>query len=232
MRVIKKMFETQAIIPIASLDKAKSRLKDLLTPSQRAELVLCMLEDISKVLLDSDDVSGVTAISPDTKALDFASSLDIQTILEPRPLGLNLALDHATKILMKSFPKCSNLILPVDIPLLEKTSLEGVFHNIRNNQEIQKESSLDKIVIAAQSNNGGTNLLLRYPADVIELSFGPSSFSKHWKACLFSKATFIEWNSLDTSLDIDTPEDVKNFMNFENCTKTKAFLTTCMTNDS
>jgi len=232
MRVIKKMFETQAIIPIASLDKAKSRLKDLLTPSQRAELVLCMLEDISKVLLDSDDVSGVTAISPDTKALDFASSLDIQTILEPRPLGLNMALNHATKTLMKSFPNCSNLILPVDIPLLEKASLEGVFRNFRNNDVMQRENSPDKIVIAAQSNNGGTNLLLRCPADVIGLSFGPNSFSKHRKACMFKKAPFVEWNSLDTSLDIDMPEDVKKFMKFDNDTKTKKFLRTCLANDN
>jgi 2-phospho-L-lactate guanylyltransferase len=219
------MIEGQVIIPIAPLDRAKSRLKDLLTLPQRAQLVLHMLEDVSATLFDSDLVKGATVVSTDSKVLEFAKSLGIHTLQEPKPSNLNSALNLATKTLMESSPECSNLILPVDIPLVSKTSLDGVLLKVEENQEMHGLHSFSKIVIAAQSNDGGTNLLLRWPPNLIGLSFGPNSFAKHRNDCLLKKAKFIEWKSADTSLDIDTPQDVKNFMNLGEGTNTWEFLT-------
>jgi 2-phospho-L-lactate guanylyltransferase len=219
------MIEGQAIIPIAPLDKAKSRLKDLLTLPQRAQLVLHMLEDVSAALFDSDLVKGVTVVSTDLKVLEFAKSLGTHTLQEPKPSDLNSALNLATKTLMESSPECSNLILPVDIPLIAKSSLDGVLLKVEENQEMQGLDSFSKIVIAAKSNDGGTNLLLRWPPNLIGLSFGPSSFAKHRNDCLLKEATFIEWKSADTILDIDTPQDVRNFMNLGEGTSTWEFLT-------
>jgi 2-phospho-L-lactate guanylyltransferase len=210
------MNEINAIIPVASLDKAKSRLKSVLTSSQRAEMVLYMLDDVSSVLLSSVNVQSVTVISPDSKVIEHASKFGLETILEPRPRGLNAALNLATRTLVMKSPRSSSLILPVDIPLLQISSLAALF-------ELMNSSS-EPVVIATKSNNGGTNLLLRYPGDVIDLAFGENSYALHRQNALLKNIQFKEWVSQDTTLDIDTPEDLLEFMKLGKSAKTWCFL--------
>ncbi len=210
------MNKINAIIPVACLDKAKSRLKNVLSSSQRAEMVLYMLEDVSSVLLSSELVQSVTVVSPDTRAIKYASTLGLETILEHRPHGLNTALNLATRTLLTKSPHHSSLILPVDIPLLQMSSIAALF-------KIMSKAA-ESVVIAAKSNNGGTNLLLRYPPDVIELSFGENSFAMHRQNAFLKSVPFKEWVSQDTALDVDTPEDLLEFMKLGRNTKTWCFL--------
>ncbi len=197
------MLETHAIIPVASLKVAKSRLESTLLRSQISQLVLSMLHDVSTVLLSHDAVETATVVSPDPQVLGFASSIGLETILEKSPAGLNAALMLATRTLIERHDSHSVLILPVDVPLLRESSISGVIE--------AAEESGGKVVVAARSRNGGTNLLLRVPSDVIDPSFGPGSFSRHQEASYSRGLQFREWASPDTFLDLDTTDDLARF---------------------
>jgi 2-phospho-L-lactate guanylyltransferase len=209
------MKDVQAIIPVASLDRAKSRLRPILSLPERAQLVLCMLEDLSSVLLDAENIEGVIVISPDTKVTEYATVLGLNTILESNPSDLNRALNLATREIMANQSNSSSLILPVDIPLLKTTSIQAIS---------SMDDKSEKLVIAAQSNNGGTNLLFQRPPNVIDTAFGPGSFSKHRTNAFAKGIPFQEWSSPDTKLDIDTSEDVYEFMKIGKGTKTWNYL--------
>jgi 2-phospho-L-lactate guanylyltransferase len=175
-----------------------------------------MLDDVSSALIGSAAVHSVLVVSPDDRVIEHASSLGLDTILETRPPGLNAALNLATRTLMTKAPYSPNLIVPVDIPLLQISSLAGLSDLVKDVDE--------SIVVATKSRNGGTNLLLRWPADVIELSFGENSFNLHKQNALSKSVEFREWVSQDAVLDIDTPEDLLEFMRRGRNTKTWQFL--------
>jgi 2-phospho-L-lactate guanylyltransferase len=209
------MKDVQAIIPVASLDRAKSRLQDILSSPERAQLVFCMLEDLSSVLLDAENIERVIVVSPDTDVTEYAGGLGLSTILESKPSNLNMALNLATRKIMVVQPNSSSLILPVDVPFLRTTTINDIS---------SMDDTPEKLVIAAQSNNGGTNLLLRHPPNVIDTAFGPGSFLKHRNNAFAKGVFFQEWSSLDTKLDIDTSEDVYEFMKIGKGTKTWNYL--------
>ena len=210
------MLGTHALIPVASLAEAKSRLRSTLSESQTSRLVLCMLEDVSSVLLRHKRILATSVVSPDNQVLDFASSLGVLTIKEEGTSGLNSAITAATDLLVQSYDATSCIVLPVDIALLEESSVTGVLE--------AAEEERGEVVVAVRSSNGGTNLLLRAPCDVIRPSFGPGSFSAHQKVSLAKGVEFKEWTSQDTTLDIDTPADLDQFRKIGKSTRTLEFL--------
>ena len=210
------MLGTHALIPVASLAEAKSRLRSTLSESQTSRLVLCMLEDVSSVLLRHKRILATSVVSPDNQVLDFASSLGLLTIKEEGASGLNSALAAATEFLIQSYDAPSCIVLPVDIPLLQESSVTGAFE--------AAEEERGQVVVAARSSNGGTNLLLRAPCDVIRPSFGIGSFSTHQKVSIAKGVRFKEWASQDTALDIDTPTDLMQFRKIGKNTRTFEFL--------
>ncbi len=62
----------KALIPVKSLNEAKSRLADSLTHEQRKTLVLEMLHHVITTLLASNVLAGVTVVSPDPFVLEKA----------------------------------------------------------------------------------------------------------------------------------------------------------------
>jgi 2-phospho-L-lactate guanylyltransferase len=209
------MDRAQVIIPIASLDMVKSRLHNVLSLSERGQLVFAMLEDLSAALFSSECIQGVTIVSPDSRVIEYATSLGFDVVVESSPSGLNKALELATSEMVRIMSESPSLIVPIDLPLLRASTLDGVF-------AIAATST--RIVVAAQSNDGGTNLLLRYPCDVISTNFGPNSFSKHRNSAVAQGIPFHEWDSRDTRLDIDTLKDILEFLKIGKGTKTWSFL--------
>ncbi len=95
------------VVPVKSLADAKSRLSAEVHEALRRELVLAMLQDTLRALLESPAVSAVTVVTPDAAAAAVAARCGACSIDERRalaraggsgagpPAGLNAALTGA-----------------------------------------------------------------------------------------------------------------------------------------
>lgn len=205
-----------AVVPVAPLSRVKTRLSPLLSQLERSKLVLCMLSDVVTALKATSSIQETIVVTSDDKVAKYATSLGVNTLIERHPPELNAALVLATSKLLNEFPDCASLIVPVDIPMLEPSSLMEVIR--------LADDASESIVIAAQSNNGGTNLLLRLPSDIINPSFGQDSFTIHRSKALSKGIRFEEYKSRNISLDIDTADDLKEFMGIGMQTNTWDYL--------
>jgi 2-phospho-L-lactate guanylyltransferase len=158
---------TWAIIPVKQLSEAKSSLKPALTPEQRRELALCMLEDVLSTVEHTPPIKSTIVVSPDQQVLDFARSRGATPLTEPGA-GLNEALNLAVSR-AKELGAKSVLILPSDLPLLRPVDIK----------KIVGMASGERDMVIAPSKRKGTNALLLRPPDLVDLRFGGESFQPH-----------------------------------------------------
>ena len=149
------------VIPVKMLDSTKMRLSGSLDPDQRRRLTLAMLADVLRATEHITQRIVVTK-DPDAEAVAIANGC---TICVDPGVGLNGALDSAG-ILAMSIQIDRLLVIPSDVPTVTGSDLDEL---INANAE----------VVIARSKDGGTNGLLRSPADVIPAMFGPQSATAH-----------------------------------------------------
>jgi 2-phospho-L-lactate guanylyltransferase len=201
---------TCAVVPVKSLDIAKSKLNRVFRPEEKKLLVLYMLEDVVKAL--SHARIPVLVISPDQRVLQFANQLNC-SILEDSGLGINQALELGRKEVMKrGFD--SALLLPADLPLLRAWEIQQIL-------EMGRE---ERFVIISPTQRGGTGALYLRPPTVIPLRFEGESFTSHFQEALKAGLKPKIFHSTGTSLDLDTPEDIPRILALADGTKTKEFL--------
>jgi 2-phospho-L-lactate guanylyltransferase len=205
-----------AIVPVAPLRRAKTRLSSLLSQPERSKLVLCMLTDVTSALKATGLILNTTVVTSDEKVAKLAASLGVNSLTEPNPPELNAALNLATSRLLNDVQDGASLIIPVDIPMVDSSSLVAAIR-------LADESS-NPIVVATASNNGGTNFLLRVPSDIISPAFGQDSFATHRREALSKGICFREYESRNISLDIDTADDLYEFMDIGKHTNTWDYL--------
>ena len=114
------MDEIYAIIPVTQFKNAKTRLSPFLNEEEREQLLKAMLHDITDTL--KKHVDKIFIISRDEEVLDYAKSLNLNTILEDENSNLNKALKQAMKHVKNKTKKV--IIVPSDIPLIGKTNVQ------------------------------------------------------------------------------------------------------------
>jgi len=191
-----------AIVPIKPLNRAKSRLAAVLSAEQREYLALEMLRHNLRVLSEIPGLDGVLVISRDTKALAEARAFEnVQTLQESGTPELNHALRRATQMLI-SWGTTATLILPADIPLLNRNDVENIL----------RFGGMDSgIVIAPDRLEDGTNAIFTRPPDVIEFGFGRGSFVKHVQKAENAGANLHIYRSERLGLDVDSPDDLEKY---------------------
>ena len=84
------------IVPVKSLEHAKSRLGSSLSPQSRRTLVLAMAADVVLACLGTRGVSRVRVVSSDPDVADLAARLGAEFVVDPAPVAdadpLNAAL--------------------------------------------------------------------------------------------------------------------------------------------
>lgn len=193
-----------ALLPV-KLSEAKTRLSSIFSREERAELVLSMLEDV----LDSLEGLEVVIISPDDlrKKLDY----DFHFIHEKKR-GLNSAVGQANSYAVDNGADAT-LFVPADMPLIKKS-------HVREILELGKKHKL----IISPSRRGGTGILFRRPPDIIQGRFTNTSFEDHRKEAALRGVEMHVYDSFYLSLDIDTPEDLREFLLHGEGTRTYEFL--------
>ena len=145
---------TWVIVPVKPLQRAKSRLADVMSPEQRLLLAERMLRHVLQVVRTVPQVLGTLVISRDSRALAIAREYGLRTVQESGAPELNAALGRATQVVAEWGGE-SVLVLPADLPLLEATDLGKM---------IDLGADTPSVVIATDEQRDGTNALFMRPA--------------------------------------------------------------------
>ena len=138
-------------------------------------------------------------VSRDSDVLTETQVWDVRTVTENGSPELNNALRRAS-LFSKAFSTEGVLIVPADLPLMIPTDVSDF---------LDARTSAPMIVITPDRRREGTNMLLIDPADLITLSFGEASFSKHCELAKSKGAEVIVHENERIALDLDVPEDYK-----------------------
>lgn len=188
-----------AIVPVKPLLLGKSRLAEVLTAEERADMNRRLLEHTLATLDAVDEIEQVLVVSRDQAALALARQYGARTVQEMGTPQLNLALTRAT-ILAQTHTTRGVLILPADLPLLTPEDIQAI---------LAKATQPPVVVVAPDHRKNGTNALLVCPPGLISYEFGPDSFHRHCEQTLRIGARLEICALPSLALDMDLPEDLE-----------------------
>lgn len=197
------------IVPVKPLRRSKSKLTNVLSEDERTLLNFQMYENTLKVLKEIKTPHQVLVVSKDSSVLSVARNYNAKTLQEDGESGLNLALKKSIQVI-KAYNAQSILILPADLPFINKEDLEGVMN-------FHPDGSF--MLISPDRKLSGTNLLFMSPPELIDFSFGLGSFERHVRQAQLQNAIIEVRKFSGSDLDIDSPEDLELFnklITFEN----------------
>lgn len=187
-----------AIVPVAALDGAKSRLGEVLDAEERQDLVLRLAGATIRASMETAGITETLVVTPD----DTVRALALEAGARPmrqRSRGLNAGLREARAEAVAA-GATAVLILPIDLPRISPAALGAVVDTLRDH-------AAPLVAIVPDRHGRGTNALLLAPPDIIDVHFGGESRAAHTAAAAKAGAGFVE---LDGPLrqDLDTPDDL------------------------
>ena len=188
-----------AIIPVGTLESAKSRLGDTLDAEERLDLTERLLARTVATALAVGRLADVLVISPDPEVLRRAADHGART-LRQRTLGLNAGLAEARADVVAGGAGAI-LVLPIDLALVSVEAVDGVL------DPVIRASSAPTVVLVTDRQGVGTNALALRPPGIIDFAFGPGSRRVHRSLAEAVGATYAEVES-PLAFDIDTPADL------------------------
>jgi 2-phospho-L-lactate guanylyltransferase len=200
-------------VPVKDLERAKRRLAGALDPAARRGLSLAMLADVLDALDATPGLDGAAVISRDADVAALARRRGLRVIPEAGA-GLNAAVAQAGNVL--SAEGCARvLVMPADLPLAAPEEIAAVLAAL---------PEAPGLALVPDRHGVGTNALACTPPDAVAPSFGAGSFARHLEAARDAgvPATVLRLPGL--GLDIDTPEDLRAFMETPGATWTHAAL--------
>jgi 2-phospho-L-lactate/phosphoenolpyruvate guanylyltransferase len=188
-----------AIVPVAPLEAAKSRLGGALDAEERLDLAERLLARTVATALEVGRLADVLVVSPDRDVLERAATLGART-LRQRSHGLNAGLREARDDVVAGGAEAL-VVLPIDLPFVTAAELTSALDPVTG-------TGRDNVVALVPDRHGsGTNVLVLRPPTVIDFCFGPESRRAHREAALAGGATYVELDG-PLTFDLDTPADL------------------------
>jgi 2-phospho-L-lactate guanylyltransferase len=186
-----------AILPIKSLDDAKQRLGDALTPGPRRALAEAMFSDVLVALRRADRVDRVLVVTGDVTAQQIAGGHGTLVIDDDNEGHSAAATRGVKRALELGFERV--LLVPGDCPTLDPSELDEL---------LSRTLDPPAALIVPDRHGTGTNALLLSPPDALAPSFGPGSRDRHLSDARLvgTAAEIAEIPSL--ALDVDTADDL------------------------
>ena len=153
------------IVPVKGLGDAKSRLAAVLTPPQRASLVLAMLEDVL-IAVRAAHAGLLLLVTPDEEYAPAAERAGAELIADAGG-GYNAAVAQALAAAAAREAGAA-LVLPADQPRAQPSELRTALAALE-----------EHAAVVAPSRDGGTGLLGLRPPDAIAPAFGIGSAARH-----------------------------------------------------
>ena len=188
-----------AIVPIGSLENAKTRLGGTLDAEERRDLVDTMIYRTIRATTATPAIAETLVVSPDKEAIEQAAFLGARTIRQ-RAAGLNAGLREARDDAIAGGADAV-VILPIDLPLITPDAIDQLIAPLG----VVGERPL--VVLAPDRHHRGTNGLLLAPPDAIDPSFGGESRAAHQACAAEAGARYVELEG-PLGLDLDTPDDL------------------------
>lgn len=194
-----------AIIPIRSLETAKSRLGGPLDAEERQALVRELLERTVRAAVATAGIDEVIVVSDDRNLRALGRSFGATAIADPGT-DLNAALTLARRAAAERGAWAS-LALPADLARVSPAAIQGVLVAARG--AASEAGSRRPVVVLVPDRHGqGTNALLMAPADAIPFAFGERSRERHASLAAAVGAVYRELPDSPLALDVDTADDL------------------------
>jgi 2-phospho-L-lactate guanylyltransferase len=187
-----------AIVPVGSLERAKSRLGAVLDAEERRDLVLRLSDGTIRAAVATPGIGETLVVTPDDEVRDLALRAGARP-LRQRSRGLNDGLREARDEAMAGGADAV-LILPIDLPRISPEAIAEV-------ASIAVEREPPVVALVTDRHGRGTNALLLAPPDVIDVHFGGDSRDAHASAAAAAGAWLVEMDG-PLTVDLDTPDDL------------------------
>jgi len=199
-----------AIIPVSTLDGAKTRLGEALDAEERRDLVDSFVARTVVAALAVDRLDDVLVVSPDREVLRRAADLGART-LRQRSRGLNAGLREARTDIVAGGAEAI-LVLPIDLPFVSPDTLAPVVESLAHPDRppgttADPNPTATAVVLIPDRHGTGTNVLGLRPPAAIEFAFGRDSRHVHRAAAESAGATYVELGG-PLAIDLDTAEDL------------------------
>jgi 2-phospho-L-lactate guanylyltransferase len=190
-----------AIVPIRSLESAKSRLGGQLDAEERQDLVADLLDRTLRAAGAVDAIEAVVVVSPDPAVLRAASAAGATPVGQSGS-GLNEGLRTAGRWATAD-GATALLLMPGDLPAISPETIGAIVEAAAASAEPGRAL----VALVSDRHGRGTNVLLVSPPDAIPFAFGPDSHAAHLAAARAAGAVVVEIGS-PLALDLDLPEDL------------------------
>jgi 2-phospho-L-lactate/phosphoenolpyruvate guanylyltransferase len=206
-----------AIIPVKPLRDSKSRLTDILSADERADLTSHLLSRTLETLNGVSAIQRTLVVSRDPAVLKIARRHGVSTFGESDKQDLNLAITRAAHIAMAQQADAV-LIIPADLPFINVEDVEMMTAAMvpSNGQAANGYYYQSRaIIICPDHSNDGTNALLVCPPAGFTFQYGPGSFDRH-----LAEATRLGMgqrivHAPGLKFDLDTEEDWATYQAYQ-----------------
>lgn len=188
-----------AVVPVKSLDHAKSRLLPRLGAEGTRALTLAMLEDVIEALCALPEIDVVAVATGDVEVAAAADEAGATALLR-HDAGLNPSIEAAGIELLPD-PDGTLLVMLGDVVGVQSDELRRLLRAVPK-----------RGVALAPSRDGGTAALVRRPRDVIPANFGADSAKRHRELAEQAGIEMREIPLPSLSLDLDDPDDLDAFL--------------------
>ena len=188
------------ILPVKSLTETKSRLSAILSPDERAELTLHLLERTLGLLALVPRLGETAVITQDPLVAKMATRLGCRTLAEPPGSGLNGAVTAGVSLAAQNGASHC-LILPSDLPFLQADELAELV------SLVETAVPDPTVILCSDRQQQGTNALVVPTGLRFRFAYGRNSFHYHQQeaARLGLPCQIVQLPGLQ--FDLDTEED-------------------------
>jgi 2-phospho-L-lactate guanylyltransferase len=187
-----------AIIPIGTLEGAKSRLGAVLDAEERLEMTLRFARSTILAAIASRRIRETLVVTPDDAVRRLAEELGARP-LRQRDGGLNRGIDEGRSEAIAAGASAV-LVLPIDLPDVSTAAIDAVLDALDDPRR-------PLVAIVPDRHGRGTNALLLAPPDAIDTCFGGDSRAAHVLAAHEAGAELVVLDG-PLALDVDTPDDL------------------------
>jgi 2-phospho-L-lactate guanylyltransferase len=189
-----------AILPVKSPQNAKQRLTGFLAVEQRETLARMLYRQTLATLCLAEGIDRVVVATSDNEIAEHARQSGAMVFEEREQVSHSVSADAACLRAMEMGASTA-LLVPIDVP----TATPADFSQLAS-------SAHPGLIVVPSSDGTGTNALVRTPPDCIQSRFGPGSFRKHLDQALSKGLPADVLRLPGLMFDIDTPEDVAEFL--------------------
>lgn len=202
------------VIPIKDPANAKERLAPILSRTQREQFAVTLFEQTLSFLQRFRRHSHILVVTDSDVMEKIAGTFSVDILREEKAAGETEAVEKASAwSTAKGFT--SQLVMPGDMADLDPDEFQTLLRHPRPEPSV---------LLCPATGDDGTNAILTMPPTIIPFRFGDRSFPDYRKCTRESGVSCEVIRLQSLVLDLDTPDDVRTFMNKSSDTPAKALL--------